>query len=82
LPKQKEEWTSAHKRIYAIRFHDLRHSAGSLMLLADASIADVKEILGHSSVAITAGVYLHSYEETKRAAIAGAAQLLRARGDA
>ena len=49
------------------------------MLLAGASIADVKEILGHSSIAITAGIYLHSYEDTKRAAIAGAAQLLTAR---
>jgi integrase len=47
------------------------------MLLAGASIADVKEILGHSSVATTAAIYLHSYEETKRATIAGAARLLR-----
>ncbi len=80
LPRDKTTWTEAHKKTYAIRFHDLRHSAGSLMLLAGASIADVKEILGHSSVAITATIYLHSYEETKRAAVAGAAKLLRARG--
>jgi integrase len=79
LPKKKDEWTEAHKATYAIRFHDLRHSAGSLMLLSGASTADVKEILGHSSIAITAAIYLHSYEETKRAAVAGAAQLLRAR---
>ena len=49
------------------------------MLLGGASIADVKEILGHSSIATTAAIYLHSYEDTKRAAIAGAAQLLRTR---
>lgn len=79
LPKDKAKWTNAHKRIYAIRFHDLRHSAGSLMLLAGASIADVKEILGHSSVAITAAIYLHSFEHTKRAAIANTAQLLSTR---
>jgi integrase len=66
-------------KTYAIRFHDLRHSAGSLMLLSGASIAGVKEILGHSSIAITAAIYLHSYEATKRAAVAGAAQLLRKR---
>lgn len=76
LPKEKATWTSAHTRIYAIRFHDLRHSAGSLMLLAGASIVDVSEILGHSSVAITAAIYLHSYEETKRAAVTRAASLL------
>jgi integrase len=56
-----------------------RHSADSLLLLAGASIADVKEILGHSSIAVTAAIYLHSYEDTKRDAIAGVAQLLRAR---
>ena len=78
LPKDKDTWTEAHKKTYAIRFPDLRHSSGSLMLLSGASIADVKEILGHSSIAITAAIYLHSYEETKRAAVAGAAKLLRA----
>jgi integrase len=78
LPQDKKNWTAAHRKTYAIRFHDLRHSAGSLMLLSGASIADVKEILGHSSVAITAGIYLHSYEDTKRAAVAGAVRLLRA----
>ena len=79
LPKDKDEWTDAHKRTYTIRFHDLRHSAGSLMLKAGASIADVKEILGHSSIAVTAAIYLHSYEDTKRDAVAGVAQMLRAR---
>jgi integrase len=80
LPKKKDDWTAAHKKTYTIRFHDLRHSAGSLQLLSGASIADVKEILGHSSIAITAGIYLHSYETTKRAAVAGAALLLRKKG--
>jgi integrase len=75
LPKDRQKWTEAHKATYAIRFHDLRHSAGSLMLLSGASIADVKEIMGHSSIAITAAIYLHSYEDTKHAALAGAAKL-------
>jgi integrase len=79
LPKNRDDWTEAHKKTYAIRFHDLRHSSGSLMLLSGASIADVKEVLGHSSIAITAGIYLHSYEDNKRAAVAGAAGFLRAR---
>jgi hypothetical protein len=47
------------------------------MLLGGASIVDVKEILRHSSVAVTAAIYLHSYDDTKRAAVAEAAQLLR-----
>jgi hypothetical protein len=37
---------------------------------------DVKENLGHSGVAITAGIYLHSFEDTKRAADASAARLI------
>lgn len=47
------------------------------MLLGGASIVDVKEVLGHSSVAITAGIYLHSYDDTKLRAVAGAARMLR-----
>jgi integrase len=79
LPKKKDQWTEAHKKTFAIRFHDLRHSASSLMLLGGASNVDVKEILGHSSIAVTAAIYLHSYDDTKHAAVAGAAQLLRTR---
>jgi len=33
LPREKAKWTEAHKRMYAIRFHDLRHSAGRFLLL-------------------------------------------------
>jgi integrase len=53
----------------AIRFHDLRHTAASLMLSEGTPITDVSEILGHSSVAITARVYAHAYEQGKRAAV-------------
>ena len=80
LPRDKQEWTAAHRQIYAIGYHDLRHSAGSLMLLSGANIADVKEMLGHSSIAVTAAIYLHSYDDANLAAVAGAAQLPRARG--
>jgi len=40
---------------------------------------DTIDPIVHSSVANTAAIYLHSYEDTKRAAVAGAAQLLSAR---
>lgn len=59
-----------------IRFHDLRHSAGSLMLADGAQLVDVSKILGHSSVAVTAAIYAHSYEDNKRRAIASVAQRL------
>lgn len=42
-----------------IRLHDLRHSAASLLLALGVPIKDVSEILGHSSIAITADLYGH-----------------------
>ena len=61
----------------SIRFHDLRHTAGSLMLSEGAHLTDVAEVLGHSSPVITARIYAHSYDEGKRRAIAGTGRLLR-----
>jgi integrase len=43
-----------------VRLHDLRHSAGSILLEAGASLAAVAEFLGHSSPAVTAAVYAHA----------------------
>lgn len=60
-----------------LRFHDLRHSAGSLMLADGVPLTDVSKILGHSSVAVTASIYAHSYTENKRKAIAGVTRRLR-----
>jgi len=42
-----------------IRFHDLRHSCASLLLLLGASPRVVMEILGHSGIAITMNTYAH-----------------------
>ncbi len=41
------------------RFHDLRHTCASLMLLAGIHPKIVSEVLGHSSVAFTLDVYSH-----------------------
>jgi integrase len=59
-----------------MRFHDLRHTAGSLMLAEGANIIEVSEVLGHSSPAITAAIYAHSFEDGKRRAVAGTARAL------
>jgi integrase len=42
-----------------IRFHDLRHTAATLMLTAGVHPKVVSEMLGHSSVAITLDRYSH-----------------------
>jgi len=42
-----------------VRFHDLRHSFASLMLLRGVAPKVISEALGHSSVAFTMDVYSH-----------------------
>jgi len=42
-----------------LRFHDLRHTFASLMLIAGVHPKIVSEMLGHSSVAFTLDVYSH-----------------------
>jgi integrase len=44
------------------RFHDLRHTFASLMLLQGAKPKVISEALGHSSVAFTMDVYSHIIE--------------------
>src|SRR5256885_14166043 len=42
-----------------IRFHDLRHTFGSLLIQTGASLAYVRDQMGHSSIQITVDVYGH-----------------------
>ena len=42
-----------------VRFHDLRHTFASLMLLRNVKLKVISEALGHSSVAFTMDVYSH-----------------------
>ncbi len=51
-----------------LRFHDLRHTAASLMVAAGVPIFDVAKILGHSTVATTMR-YAHFAPEAGRTAI-------------
>jgi integrase len=45
-----------------VRFHDLRHSFASLMLLQGANPKVISEALGHASVGFTLQVYSHIIE--------------------
>jgi integrase len=42
-----------------VRFHDLRHTAASLLLKMNVSPKMVQEILGHSHIEMTLGIYSH-----------------------
>lgn len=50
-----------------IRFHELRHTAGSLLLNSGMSIKQIAEYLGHEKVSTTLDIYTHIDIEGKRA---------------
>jgi integrase len=50
----------------APRFHDLRHTAASLMFARGLEAALVQRVLGHSSIAVTNDTYLHLMPQAKR----------------
>ena len=43
----------------SIRFHDLRHSAASLLLAQGVPLRSIMELLGHSTIGVTANTYAH-----------------------
>ncbi len=49
------EWAGLRK----VRFHDLRHTYGSLLIQAGASLAYVRDQMGHHSIQVTVDVYGH-----------------------
>jgi integrase len=67
----------AQASIPDMRFHDLRHLAGSLLLAHGATMTEVSEILGHSSVEVTQRIYAHAYADRKRDAVAELGRILR-----
>jgi integrase len=49
-----------------IRFHDLRHTNATFMLLSDTPMKVASGRLGHSTIAITADLYTHVLQELDR----------------
>ena len=47
-----------------IRFHDARHTCGTLMHLQDVPIAVISAWLGHASKAFTMATYVHSQPDS------------------
>jgi integrase len=50
------------------RFHDLRHTAASHMVMRGASLKEIQEILGHTTMTMTLR-YAHLGEEQKKRAV-------------
>ena len=60
-----------------IRFHDLRHTAATLMLNAGVNPKVVSEMLGHTSVAITLDRYSHVIPTLQEDAVRRLDEVLR-----
>lgn len=56
-------------RLEDFRFHDLRHTAASHLMMRGASLADVRAVLGHATLAMTMR-YAHLSPEHLRSAVA------------
>jgi integrase len=59
-----------------IRVHDLRHGAATLALASGVELKVVQEMLGHSSITITADTYTSVLPQVARAAAQAAADLV------
>lgn len=55
--------------VEGIGAHTLRHSAATAWLEAGVPLKIASDLLGHSSVAITADIYMHGSHESARAAV-------------
>jgi len=58
-----------------IRFHDLRHTAATLLLAKGVHPKIVQELLGHSNISVTLDTYSHVMPTLKREAMAKLDQL-------
>jgi integrase len=57
-----------HAALPPIRLHDLRHGAATHALSAGVDMKTISDMLGHSSITITADTYTNVADELKRAA--------------
>jgi integrase len=56
-------------KLRRIRFHDLRHSAATLLLEQGVELVVIKELLGHAHIGVTATVHAHVRLRLQRDAI-------------
>jgi integrase len=54
----------ADPKLPRVRFHDLRHSAASLLIASGVELAEVSMLLGHSELRVTMDFYAHLQKQT------------------
>ncbi len=59
-----------------IRFHDLRHSAASILLALGVNPKHVQELLGHAKISVTLDIYSHVQRPSHREAVLQLSELL------
>jgi integrase len=75
LPLHPNSLTDAFRRLLSKaglphkRLHDLRHTAGTLMLTSGSDLNTVQQILGHSAASTTLNIYGHVLKGRKEEAI-------------
>lgn len=57
-----------------VRFHDMRHTAATLLLLKGVHVKVVSELLGHSTIALTLDTYSHVLPDMQAQATAATRQ--------
>ena len=63
-------------RLPRIRFHDLRHTAATMLLLQGVHPKVVSELMGHATVGITLDLYSHVLPDMQQAATEAMERLL------
>lgn len=64
-----------------IRFHDLRHTAATLLLTQGVDLRTIMDTLGHSHISLTMNTYAHVMPKLQRGAAAKMDAILSPRGD-
>jgi integrase len=59
-----------------VRFHDLRHTCATLLLIARVNPKVVSEMLGHASISLTLDIYSHVIPDMQQDAAATMTGLL------
>jgi integrase len=63
-----------------MRFHDLRHTAATVLLSRGVNVKVVSELLGHADVSITLRVYAHVLPHMQQSAVAAMEGMVRSKG--